>query len=114
VRSPIGVCPRAHRVVTQLQTVERLEPEHARDEAQDRARVVDRVVDVSLLRERRDDECRHARARPHRSPFGGATWSHQPPFSSTVTITTMFFHCGLARSALTVCTMWRPPEATLA
>ena len=37
---------------------------------------------------------------PQRSPLGGATWSHQPPFSSNVTITSMSCHCGPLRNCV--------------
>ena len=46
---------------------------------------------------------------PQRSPFGGATWSHQPPFSSNVITTIMSFHCGEAfKWAMMLATCWSP------
>src|SRR6185436_10180141 len=42
---------------------QRLEPEAARDELEDRGRVVDRLVDLPSLGKRRDDDRRDARAR---------------------------------------------------
>src|SRR5262245_56339492 len=43
---------------------QRLEAEAARDELEDRGRVVDRLVDMTFARERRDHHRRDARARP--------------------------------------------------
>ena len=53
-----------------------------RDEAQDRRRVVLGVIDVPFFAK---GEMMIAGMRlpgPDMSPFGGATWSQMPPFSS--------------------------------
>jgi GGDEF domain-containing protein len=52
---------RAHGLVAPLQAIEGLQVEDPRDQAQDRAGVIDRVVHRALARERRDHQCRHAR-----------------------------------------------------
>ena len=51
------------RAVAQLDARQRREVPAPRDEAQDRAGVVRRLVDEALLRERRDDDRRHPRRR---------------------------------------------------
>ncbi|KKJ04749.1 hypothetical protein XF14_22350 [Burkholderia gladioli] len=51
---------------------------------------------------------------PQRSPCGGATGSHQPPFSSWVMMITVLAHCGPRRMCSITVAMWRSPDSTSA
>ena len=105
---------RLQRVVARREAGQRRQRPAARDEAQDRRRVVGRVVDVTLLGERRDDQRRNTCPGPSLSPFGGATWSHTPPNSSYVMTISMCAYCGLACSFATRSAMCASPSATFA
>src|SRR5476649_1563721 len=85
----------------------------ARDEAHDRRGVVEAVIDLAFFRIRRHDDGRDARTRTPAVALGGATWSHQPPFSSKVMTTTMSFHCGdFFKCSITLATCASPDSTS--